>query len=232
MCIYSDKDVEYLKNQNIKLTENQLEGIVQFCDNFYQVNSTKNLTTIPRNEFFVKHFIDSILIQKWIPEKSKVLDIGCGPGFPAWPLAYVRSDIHVTGLDSSQKMLGFLETQKLDNLTTYLGRAEEYGKGTRGKGRGAFDVVTGRAVAPFKIQAEISAPFLKKGGLWIPLRTIHEKEAIEQIDFGFLGLELRNVEQVKLPFDEIIRLFPVYEKVSKTPGIYPRSWSSIKKDSV
>ena len=62
-------------------------------------------------------------------------------------------------------MLGFLASQPLPNLEIVQGRAEEW------EAREAFDVVTGRALAPLAIQLELSAGLARIGGAVIPMRT-------------------------------------------------------------
>ena len=44
----------------------------------------------------------------WIEDGAALLDIGTGPGLPAWPIACIRPDVRVTALESSEKPLKFL----------------------------------------------------------------------------------------------------------------------------
>ncbi|HVT14383.1 MAG TPA: 16S rRNA (guanine(527)-N(7))-methyltransferase RsmG [Fimbriimonadaceae bacterium] len=204
------------------MTDLQLNRFQRFEENLYKWNEVMNLTRIPREECWIRHFLDSLLIQELIPAGASVLDIGTGPGFPAWPLACARPDLQVVAMDSSGKMIGFLAQNPLENLKTVKVRAEEWGM------RDGFDVVTGRAVAPLGIQLEISAAMCKVGGAILPMRTPSEREAIGK-DVSELGLHLEAVVEKALPGADIVRLFPVYRKVAKTPERYPRSWAEIKR---
>jgi len=191
-----------------------------FEEALYKANELTNLTRVPREEFAIRHIADSLMIQEIIPTGATVLDIGTGPGFPAWPLALARPDLKVTALDSNQKMLGFLQTQPLPNLEAVWARAEEFDRFEQ------FDFVTGRAVAPLPIQLEISAPFCKVGGLVVPMRGINDDP--ESPNYRELGLKLLTTERRPLEGADIIRLFPIYLKDNPTPRKYPRRWAEIK----
>lgn len=195
----------------------------EFETGLYERNRTVNLTRVPRDRFFTRHVIDSLLFQDLIPKGSRVLDLGTGAGFPAWPLAWARSDLRVMALDSSGKPLAFLISHALPNLEALQGRAEEWGLPE------SFDVVTGRALAPLSVQLELSASPCAVGGWVLPLRTESDVPAIEAFEPRVLGLELILVERRTLPMEGAVRVCPKYKKVSKTPPRYPRSWAEIRK---
>jgi 16S rRNA (guanine527-N7)-methyltransferase len=168
--------------------------------------------------------VDSLLIVDLIPQNARVLDVGSGPGFPAWPLACMRPDIHVTALDSSSKVIEFLKSVSLPNLTPIQVRAEDFDQ------REKFHLVTGRAVAPLSIQLEISAPYCMREGTVIPFRTPSEEEEIQRFPAHKLGLKLTEVLHRVLPTTEIVRVFPIFKKVETTSLIYPRIWSQMKRN--
>lgn len=202
------------------MSEPQLAAFAEFEERLYRANEVMNLTRIPREECWLRHFLDSLLIQGLIPSGAKVLDIGTGPGFPAWPLACGRPDLQITAVDSSGKMLGFLRENPLPNLRVVQARAEEWGN------RDSFDFVTGRAVAPLSTQLELSAPPCRIGGHVVPMRTPNDDP--ESVSLERLGLRLRDVVYQELPGTDVTRVFPIYEKVRATsPGI-PRRWAEMK----
>lgn len=180
-----------------------------------------NLTRVAREDCWLRHFVDSLLFADLIPTGATVLDVGSGPGFPAWPLACARPDLEVVALDSSGKMLGFLSKRLRPNLHVCLARAEEWGR------RDEFEVVTGRAVAPLGIQLELSAAPCRIGGLVLPMRSAHDRF---DLDVGRLGLQLDRVVERCLPGSEIRRVCPVYRKVASTSTRYPRPWAEIRRD--
>jgi 16S rRNA (guanine527-N7)-methyltransferase len=206
----------------LDLTVDQLEAFERYEEALYQANAMMNLTRVPREECWLRHFVDSLLFQDLVPAGAKVLDIGTGPGFPAWPLAVARPDLAVTALDSSGKMTGFLRTVPLPNLAVVTERAEDWGR------REEFDVVTGRALAPLPIQLELSAPPCRTGGLLVPMRTPAEEEQIRALDVSGLGLRLEGLVSRPLSGSDIVRLFPVYVKLMATPRSFPRRWAEIR----
>jgi 16S rRNA (guanine527-N7)-methyltransferase len=179
-----------------------------------------NLTRVPEDEAWVRHYLDSLLFHDLIPEGWSVVDLGTGPGLPAWPLACARPDLRVTAVDSNGKMLGFLRTQPLPNLEVVQIRIEDWDVRER------FDVVTGRAVAPLGVQLELSAPLLRLGGRVVPMRTPADDPTAVRL--APLGLKLVEVVERELPGTDVVRAFPLYEKVAPTDRRYPRRWSEIK----
>lgn len=213
---------DWLRTMRFWADAEQEASLDAFEDALYEANATRNLTRVPREEFWVRHVADSLLFQDLIPKGARVLDIGTGPGFPAWPLAWARPDLKITALDSSGKMLGFLRSHPLPNLEIVLERAEDWGIRER------FDVVTGRAVAPLAIQLELSAAPCRERGRVIPMRTPADVAQLDSDDFAELGLKLEQVVRRRLAPIGAERAFPIYRKVAPTPKQYPRSWTETR----
>lgn len=212
----------YCEQMGMPLSDSQVLEFVAFRDSLYEANQTRNLTRIPQEDCEVLHFVDSLLVAEFVPRGARVLDVGTGPGLPAWPLACARPDLYVTALDSSKKMLGFLESRPLPNLRVVLARAEEWDVSER------FDFVTGRAVAPLAAQLEISARPCKVGGLVVPFRTPKDEPIVATAAREGLGLRFERTERRSLPQFGAVRLFPLYRKVSRTHRGFPRAWSRIR----
>lgn len=204
----------------LELSEAQLSAFDRFRDALYEANAVMNLTRVPPEECWLRHFADSLLFHNLIPHDSYLLDLGTGPGFPAWPIACARPDLQVTAVDSSGKMLGFLQRQHLPNLSVVLVRAEEW------SAREQFDFVTGRAVAPLSAQLELSAGACAIGGRIVPMRTPSEEFDVPYL--RLLGLKFMGTETRTLPGTDVLRAFPIYEKVAATPDKFPRRWADIK----
>ena len=208
----------------ISLSEEQLAAFEYFEEDLYEANEVMNLTRVRQEDCYIRHFLDSIMIGKIVSELApggSMLDIGCGPGFPSWPVACAFPSIQVTALDANGKMLGFLDRHRLDNLTIEHVRAEEV------RERERFDVVTGRAVAPFGIQLEISAAQVKQGGHFIPMRT--PTDDLTSGNWTKLGLDLVETREQAIPGTDIVRVFPIFKKNRQTAPYYPRKWPDIKK---
>lgn len=207
------------------LNEARLDAFDAFEDALYRANEVMNLTRVPRGECATRHFLDSLLLSELIPQGSRVLDIGTGPGFPAWPLACARPDLSVTALDSSGKMLGFLRSQPLPNLEIVEGRAEEWGV------RDRFDFVTGRAVAPLPIFLELAGAPCRVGGEIVPMRTPMEIGEFARAAEPFRELLYKGFVEKELPGTDVVRAFPIYRKVRPTSREFPRRWAEIKRGS-
>ena len=80
---------------------------------------------------------------------------------------------------STQKRIDFIdESRKMLGLggSTVCARAEEYAL----KAGAQFDIVTSRAVAPLNILTELSMYFLKKGGLFMPMKSSAYEDELAQ----------------------------------------------------
>lgn len=212
-------DLELL---GMELTEDQLEAFEAFETDLYHANATRNLTRVPPQECASRHFTDSLLLVKAIEPTGRLLDLGTGPGFPAWPLACAFPSLHVTALDSNGKMLAFLRDHPLPNLTIVQVRAEDWDVWDQ------FDWVTGRALAPLAVQLEVSVRPCKVGGAIVPLRTPSDLPEIERLR-ETLGLNLESVIEIELPGTDVRRVIPVFRKIQRTPKGFPRPWAEIRR---
>jgi 16S rRNA (guanine527-N7)-methyltransferase len=210
-----------IEHMGLSLEAAQLDRFEGFEAALYEANQTKNLTRVPRDACWRRHFADSLLLAEFLLTGVRVLDLGTGPGFPAWPLALARPDLQVTALDSNGKMLSFLKSNPLPNLVVSEGRAESW------KTSDPYDVVTGRAVAPLTIQLEISAPLCKVGGLVLPFRTPSDRPVPTRVQP--LGIALESVNTRVVSGDDAERVFPAYRKVAQTGSRYPRSWAEVRR---
>jgi 16S rRNA (guanine527-N7)-methyltransferase len=113
------------------LSEQQLDQCASHYELLCRWNRRVNLTRIiepPEAARF--HYAESIFGARFIEEGRTVLDIGSGAGFPAIPLAIMRSDLEVTALEANQKKSLFLKEVKgelgLANLRIETARLEEF----------------------------------------------------------------------------------------------------------
>jgi 16S rRNA (guanine527-N7)-methyltransferase len=216
-----DRLAQWCEEQGSPLSAEQREAFEDFEEHLYVLNESMNMTRVPREECEERHFIDSLLISDLLPEASRVLDIGTGPGFPSWPLALMRPDLTMVAMDGTEKYFDFIATHPLDNLTLIKNRAESHVR------REQFHVVTGRALAPLGIQMELSAAYARLDGAVIPFRTPAEAEEVEEFPAGQLGLELHDMVVKPLP-SGAERLFPIFVKTRQTPREFPRPWARMK----
>lgn len=208
--------------QSRALSDSQVRLIRAYLDELYDRNKVSNLTRVPMDQADVRHIADSMLVAEFCPNECSVLDIGCGPGFPSWILATYRPDLRVTAIESQGKMVRMLTAISLPNLEVRIQRAEEDVEPN------SYDIVTGRAVAPFSTQFELSAAWVRIGGFFIPFRTPGERDEIERFPALKLGFELKRLEERSIPESDTVRLFPVFKKIKPTPSEFPRPWGRMK----
>lgn len=199
-------------------------------------NKKFNLTAITEeSDVIIKHFIDSLLISDLIPENAKIIDIGCGAGFPSLPLSIVREDVSILAVDSTAKKVEYVnecvQLLGLNNLKSICNRAEVLGNDT--SYREKFDIATARAVAPLPILAELCIPLVKIGGAFIPMKaqTAEEEQKKAENIVKILGCDKGMSQEYILHGAEIkqTRRIITYKKIVKTDKKYPRNYSQIIK---
>lgn len=213
---------------NLTLDEDKVDTLEAYYDAVVEANKEFNLTAITgKDEFVVKHLIDSIAGVPFIPENAKLIDVGSGGGFPSFPIASVRSDVEVTALDSTAKKMNFVSSTArflgVKNLKTVSGRAEEMKELF-----GTFDMVTARAVSALPILLEICSPLIKVGGLMMAYKTDESELDLSQSALKALNMTHKNTFSFNLPNGDR-RCILLLEKTAPTPKQYPRQYGQIKK---
>ena len=212
---------------DIKISEKELEKFYQYMKLLIEWNEKMNLTAIiVPNDVILKHFIDSITINKYIDEQSKVMDIGTGAGFPGIPLKILNEDVKMTLVDSLNKRVQFLKEVgkqlELTNIEYIHSRAEELAGSSLH--RQQYDIVTSRAVARLTTLLEYMLPFVKIGGRCICMKGPNIIEELEEARkaIQLLGGEIETTENMLLPDSNQERNIIIIKKVVDTPAKYPR----------
>lgn len=221
-----EKLIEIFNKYGFKLTDKQSDQFVSYFNFLLEENKKFNLTSITDEDgVCFKHFLDSVLPVKEIPQNAKIIDVGTGAGFPGIPLKILRPDIEITLLDSLQKRVNFLgqvaKLLKLDKVVCVHDRAEDYCKKTREK----FDIALSRAVAQIPTLSEYLLPFVKIGGKVIMYKSQKTDEEIEagKKAIEVLGGKIAKVEKIDVAEIEAQRTFVYISKIKQTPAKYPRA---------
>jgi len=113
------------------LTGPQLDRLVEHYKMVCKWNRHINLTRITKPDQSARlHYAESLFGGHFLGEARTVLDLGSGAGYPAVPLAVLRSDVTITALEASQKKSLFLNEVKdalgLSNFSVARARIEEF----------------------------------------------------------------------------------------------------------
>ena len=219
------------------LSFERLNTFIALTERLLEENEKYNLTAIREPEkIALLHYADCASIAAYIPKGAKVIDVGCGAGFPSLPLAIVRPDIHITAVDSTEKRVRYVEETArllgLTNITARVMRAEEGGKDPAL--REQFDVATARAVADLRILTELCLPFVRVGGEMIAMKgknAAYEVQASKKA-LAVLGGTLLSLDETPLhsaTLGEQSRGVVRIRKAKKTPATSPRVYAQISK---
>lgn len=217
---------DLLKQYCSYLTDEQLEQFDIYARLLVEWNEKMNLTAIIEPEdIVIKHFADSLALLDYaeVRDNAKIIDVGCGAGFPSLPLLIARPDIKLTMMDALNKRLTFLDAVLSEtglHAELVHSRAEELGKDA--DYREQYDVATARAVAPMNVLSEYCLPFVKVGGEFVALKGSNDDVSPAENAIKTLGGELKNAVSYKLPNGDS-RSIAIVKKISQTPTNYPRN---------
>ena len=220
-----------LPGLGLSLPEEIQDTLCAFGEAVIEQNKVMNLTAITEPKQVAKlHLLDSLsLLSSEDLKGKKVIDVGCGAGFPGVPVKIACPEMKLTLLDSLGKRMQWLE-----NILPTLGveaecvtaRAEE----AVSDRRECYDYATSRAVARLNILLELTAPYVKVGGKVLAMKgTAAQEELLEAKNaISRLGLKVEKVEE--FPMDGTAHTVIVLRKVSHTPPQYPRRYAKIKQN--
>ena len=93
---------------DIEFDDKQLNQFYEYMNLLLEWNEKINLTAITApEEIILKHFIDSLTINRYIEQNRSIADVGTGAGFPGIPLKIYRPDLKVTLVDSLNKRVRY-----------------------------------------------------------------------------------------------------------------------------
>ena len=196
-----------MKNNNVLDSLNIKSDFNNYAQAFLEENSKHNLISKNDEKFlWEKHIYDSLAIklffEKYGISSAKILDIGCGGGFPCLPIAIEFSELEIVGVDSIRKKIASVQSISdklgLKNIKLIADRVENI------KERN-FDLIVSRAVADMTKISEYALPLLKKGGYFVAYKS---KKALEELDgakyvLKKLGGELVEIIEYTLPLEEV-----------------------------
>lgn len=212
---------------DLNISEQMAKMFETYYHELIDYNQKVNLTAITdEQEVYVKHFYDSCLASKYIPNNAKAVDVGTGAGFPGVPLKIIRLDIDLHLVDSLNKRITFLNhlQQQLDlKYNTYHSRAEDFC--SNANYREQFDVCVSRAVAKLNTLCEYCLPLVKVNGIFIAYKSGDIKDEVETSikAINILGGQIIDKVNLTLPNNYGERTLIIIKKIKNTPNKYPRN---------
>ncbi len=230
-----------LEKEDINVISDFYDKLEVYTESLLETNKSLNLTAITDpHEVIIKHYYDSIYPLKLglIDVSGRVVDVGCGAGFPSIVLRLALGGGSFTLMDASKKRLTFLDKViaqlGLVNTVTLHMRAEDAGRDIRF--REQFDTAVSRAVAALPILCEYCLPLVKTGGSMLAYKGDITDDELEQglKAAADMGGSISKVYRYELPDNMGKRSIVLIKKESSTPEKYPRSAKKIKalKNSV
>lgn len=154
----SDQIIKYFPD----ITERQKEQFERLGALYEEWNARINVVSRKDMEhLYTRHILHSLAIAKvcQFEAGARVVDIGCGGGFPSVPLAIMFPEVEFVGCDSIAKKIrvveGIKEGAEINNLRAVNCRAEQLGE--------KFDYVVSRAVTEMARFMPWAWPLLRKG---------------------------------------------------------------------
>ena len=215
---------------DLSLSEERQETLCAFGTAVIEQNKVMNLTAITQPDQVAKlHLLDSLTLLTLEDLRGKrMIDVGCGAGFPGVPVKIACPEVELTLLDSLGKRMQWLET-----ILPALGveaecvtaRAEEAVADRRER----YDIATSRAVARLNILLELTAPYVKVGGKVLAMKGTAAQEELAEAKSAIAKLGLKLERVVEFPVEDTAHTVIVLRKVAPTPLKYPRRYAKIKQ---
>ena len=144
------------------LTDRQRAQFAALYDLYTDWNAKINVVSRKDiDQLYLRHVLHSLAIAWVCPfaAGARVVDVGCGGGFPSVPLAIRFPEAHFTAVDSIRKKITVVEgvaaALRLDNLTPRCARVETLGE--------RFDYAVSRAVTAMPEFVRWVWPLLERG---------------------------------------------------------------------
>ncbi len=215
---------------SVTLSDGQIDTLCRFGEALIEKNAVMNLTAITEPSAVAQlHFLDCIALLNAADFHGKrVIDVGCGAGFPGVPLKIAEPSIRLTLLDSLAKRMNWLsETLPALGVDAEIitARAEEFAAQRREQ----YDLATSRAVARLNVLAELCLPFVRVGGKFLAMKGALAQEEVEEARRGIERLGGHVLRIFEYPVADAVHKAVVIEKLRPTPPQYPRAFAKIKK---
>ena len=183
---------QFLSGHGVQLSDETLDKLYQFADLVVDTKEYGNLISAKDSEKFLsRHIADSLVPFVFMgksldpstspngsaqDDKSRWADMGAGAGCPVFPLAIAMPKVQFYAVEPRHMRVEFMNYAKeklgLKNLTVV-------GKRFETSGLADLDFISCRALSTFENDWERAQPALKKGGLFLTLKSFNSISHLE-----------------------------------------------------
>jgi 16S rRNA (guanine527-N7)-methyltransferase len=210
------------------LDRGRREHLLEYASLLASYDRANVIGTRDLDGILLAHVLDSLscFLHEPLLRAGRLADVGSGGGLPGIPIKILKPDLTATLVEATGKKASFLR-YALDSLS--LGGAEVANTRVEDLGlahRGAYEVVTSRAVARLSVVAEYCVPLLESGGWAIAMKGRLEQDELSEgrraVDT--LGARVAGITKVPMLSEvgEKERNLVILEKIRETPARYPR----------
>lgn len=220
----------------IEVSDTQEELLLKDLHAIMEVNKVMNLTRITsEEEGMVLHLEDSLTGLPYVNDAPQGLygDLGTGGGFPGIPLC-IMTGRQTMLVDSVKKKVRALEEVASDlglqeQIAGYDGRIEDLAL----EKKGAFSILTARALSSLPSLMELACPLLRKHGRLVCYKAQPSEEELSMASDieGLLSMKKIAHDSFELS-DGSQRCIIVYEKIDKPHVRLPRRVGLAQKSPI
>jgi len=214
----------------LRLDGSRRERLLKYTHLLADYDRANVIGTRDEGRIILAHVLDSLscFLHEPLFHTGRLADVGSGGGLPGIPIKIMKPELAATLVESTGKKARFLQyavdSLSLDGAKVANVRAEDLGR-TQAH-RGAYDVVTSRAVARLSVVAEYCVPLLETGGHAIAMKGWLEAGELEEGNRAveMLGAKVAGITKVPM-LPEVgakERNLVILEKIRETPAQYPR----------
>ncbi|MCX6842890.1 MAG: 16S rRNA (guanine(527)-N(7))-methyltransferase RsmG [candidate division WOR-3 bacterium] len=197
------------RSLGLELTQPQYDSLVRYTQLLRDWNTRLNLVSRrDTDRILTYHVVDSLAVQRLIPQSARVCDIGTGAGLPGIPIALVRADVKMYLIESSQKKSRFLQTATAE---LGLGTVEVLNERAESLPGLDCDVILSRLAGPLRDVVQYARPHRKPKGTIVLYKTRDPAEELRKAGRVLARHKLRvtGSYDILLPLSRVPRRFVV-----------------------
>ena len=221
----------------LRLDHGRREHLLEYANLLASHDRANVIGTRDLDGILLSHVLDSLscFLHEPLFRAGRLADVGSGGGLPGIPIKIMKPDLTATLVEATGKKASFLryalDSLGLDGVEVANARVEDLGRARAY--RGAYDIVTSRAVARLSVVAEYCVPLLESGGWAIAMKGRLEQDELSEgrraVDT--LGARVAGITKVPMLSEvgEKERNLVILEKFRETPARYPRRSGVVAK---